>query len=129
MVLGRLPAQGRPTVWMKVGQGPIALAVGAGGGGRHLDMFTLLYLFSSLSPPLWKTARYKLKYCLKGLLNPQQPQPHPQPTRLVFLLKVFDSSINVLTFHEISFSRTIERRLCNLVCNIRYMSSTNIVPF
>ena len=30
-------------------------------------------LFSSLSPLLWETARYRLKYCLKGPLNPKQP--------------------------------------------------------
>ena len=71
MVLGKLPVPGRPTLWMIVGQGPIALAVGAGGGG--LDIFTLLYLMSSLSPSLWETARYRLKYCLKGPLNPKQP--------------------------------------------------------
>ena len=29
MVLGKLPVPGRPTIWMIVGQGPIALAVGA----------------------------------------------------------------------------------------------------
>ena len=43
MVLGKLPVPGRPTIWMIVGQGPIALAVGAGGG--CLDIFTLLYHF------------------------------------------------------------------------------------
>ena len=32
MGLGKLPVPGRPTFWMIVGQGPIALAVGAGGG-------------------------------------------------------------------------------------------------
>ena len=32
MVLGKLPASGRLTIWMIVGQGPIALAVGMGGG-------------------------------------------------------------------------------------------------
>ena len=58
-------------VWMIVGQGPIALAVGAGGG--CLDIFSLIYLFSFLSPSLWETARYRLKYCLKGPLNPKQP--------------------------------------------------------
>ena len=31
MVLGKLPVPGRPTIWMIVGQGPIALAVGPGG--------------------------------------------------------------------------------------------------
>ena len=71
MVLGKLPVPGRPTIWIKVGQGPIALAVGAGGGG--LDIFTLIYPFSPLSPSLWETARYRLKYCLKGPLNPKQP--------------------------------------------------------
>ena len=38
---------GRPTILITVGQGPIALAVGAGGGG--LDIFTLIYPFSSFS--------------------------------------------------------------------------------
>ena len=70
MVLGKLPVPGRPTFWIIVGQGPIALAVGAGGG--CLDIFTLLYPFSPLSPSLWETARYRLKYCLKGPLNPKQ---------------------------------------------------------
>ena len=32
MVLGKLPAPGRPTIWITVGQGPTALVVGAGGG-------------------------------------------------------------------------------------------------
>ena len=31
MVLGKLPVPGRPTIWMIVGQGPIALAIGAVG--------------------------------------------------------------------------------------------------
>ena len=38
----------RPTIWNIVGQGPIVLAVGAGGG--CLDIFTLLCLFFPLSP-------------------------------------------------------------------------------
>ena len=50
MVLGKLPVPGRPTIWITVGQGPIALAVGAGGGG--LDVFTLIYPFSSFSVSL-----------------------------------------------------------------------------
>ena len=71
MVLGNIPLPGRPTIWITVGQGPTTLAVGAGGG--CLDIFTLIYPFSPLSPSLWETARYRLKYCLKGPLNPQQP--------------------------------------------------------
>ena len=38
---------GRPTIWVIVGQGPIALAVGAGGG--CLDIFSLLCPFFSFS--------------------------------------------------------------------------------
>ena len=72
MAVGNLPVPGRPTIWMTVGQGPTVLAVGAGGG--CLDIFTLIYPFSPLSPSLWETARYRLKYCLKGLLNSKQQQ-------------------------------------------------------
>ena len=50
MVLGKVPVPGRPTIRMVVGQGPIALAVGAGGGCS--DIFTLLYPYSPLSPSL-----------------------------------------------------------------------------
>ena len=71
---GKLPVPGRPTILITVRQGPTALAVGAGGG--CLDIFTLLYPFSPLSPYLWETARYRLKYCLKGPLNPKQPTNH-----------------------------------------------------
>ena len=40
--------QGVLLIWIIVGQGPVALAVGAGGG--CLDIFSLVYLF--LSPSL-----------------------------------------------------------------------------
>ena len=49
-VLGKLPVPGRPAILITVGQGPIALAVGAGGDG--LDIFTLIYPFFSFSLPL-----------------------------------------------------------------------------
>ena len=41
MVLGKLPVPGRPTIWIRVGR------VGAG-----LDIFSLVYHFSFLSPAL-----------------------------------------------------------------------------
>ena len=47
MVLGKLPVPGRLTSLITVGQGPVTLAVGAGGG--CLDIFTLIYPFSSFS--------------------------------------------------------------------------------
>ena len=46
-------------------------------GWGCLDIFTLIYPFSPLSPSLWETARYRLKYCLKGPLNPKQPTNQP----------------------------------------------------
>ena len=45
MVLGKLPVPGRPTILITVGQGPIALAVGAGG-------VVWTFLFSSILSPL-----------------------------------------------------------------------------
>ena len=58
-------------IWITVEQGPIVLAVGAGGG--CLDIFSLIYHLSFLSPSLWETVRYRLKYCLKGPLSLKQP--------------------------------------------------------
>ena len=48
MVLGKLPVPGRLTIWIIVGQGSTALAVGVGGG--CLDIFSLIYHFSFLLP-------------------------------------------------------------------------------
>ena len=49
MVLGKLLVPGFLLIWILVGQGSMSLAVGAGGG---LDIFSLVYLFSFLSPSL-----------------------------------------------------------------------------
>ena len=105
MVLGKLPVPGRPTILIIVGQGPIALAVGAGGG--CLDIFTLSYPFFPLSPSLWETARYRLKYCLKGPLNPKQsiksggiPVSH-----LVFVMEVFNNDDGSIKKVRSRFSR------------------------
>ena len=57
-------------ICIRVGQRPTVVAVGAGGG--CLDIFSLIYHFSFLSPSLWETARYRLKCCLKGPLSPKQ---------------------------------------------------------
>ena len=91
---------GRPTIWMIVGQGPIALAVGAVRG--CLDIFTLLYLFSSLSPSLWESVRYRLKYCLKGPLNPKQPTNQP----LIIIMK----NINTVSCIGLQAKKKKERK-------------------
>ena len=61
-------------MWISVWQGPTALAVGA--GGVVWTVFSLVYhsLFFLL---LSETARYRLKYCLKGPLSPKQPTNQP----------------------------------------------------
>ena len=83
---GKLPVLGRPTILITVGQGPTALAVGA--GGDCLDIFTLIYPFVPLSPSLWETARYRLKYCLKGPLNPKTTnQPNSTSFSFPFLIQ------------------------------------------
>ena len=51
MVLGKLPVPGRPTFWIIVGQGPIALAVGADGGCLDI-FFSPLSFLSSFSRSL-----------------------------------------------------------------------------
>ena len=50
MDMGKLPVPGHPTICIIVGQGPTGLAVGAGGG--CLDIFSLVYHFSFLTPSL-----------------------------------------------------------------------------
>ena len=53
--------------------------------------FSLTYHFSFLSPSLWGTARYRLKYCLKGPLSLKQPTNH----RLVAVYYVFTLAVHV----------------------------------
>ena len=70
-MLANLPVPGRPTDLITVGQG--------GAGEGCLDIFTLIYPFFPPPPFLWETVRYRLKYCLKGPLNPKQPTNQRQP--------------------------------------------------
>ena len=49
MVLDKLPGPGRPTIWMIAGQGPTALAVGAGGGCLDILLSSIFSLFLLLS--------------------------------------------------------------------------------
>ena len=48
MVLDKLPVPGRPTIWMIVGQGPTALAVG-GVGVVWTFLLSSILFFSSFS--------------------------------------------------------------------------------
>ena len=73
MVLAKLPVPGRPTnLEYSRARAYCACRRCGGGGGGCLDIFSLVYHFSLLSASLWETARYRLKYCLKGPLSPKQ---------------------------------------------------------
>ena len=83
MVLVNFPVPGVLLNWIIVGQGPIALALGA--GGACLDIFSLICHFALPSPSLWEAVRYRLQYCLKGLLN-QKQQPNQIFSTIQYIL-------------------------------------------
>ena len=66
MVLGELPVPGRPTYLGKSRTRAYCACSRCGWG-----LFGHFFLSSIIS--LWETARYRLKYCLKGPLSPKQP--------------------------------------------------------
>ena len=51
----------------------VGIKVGAGG---VVWTFFLSFITSCISPSLWETARYRLKYCLKGPFSLIQPTNH-----------------------------------------------------
>ena len=78
MVLGKLRVPGRPT-YLEWSRARSYYACSRCGWGL-LDIFFLVYYFSFLSPSLSETARYRLKYCLKGPLSPKTNQVLPRFT-------------------------------------------------
>ena len=81
MVLEKLPVSGRPTsLDDSRARAYCACSRCVGRGGSCLDILTLLYPFSPLSSSHWETVRYRLKYCLKGPLNPKQQQQQQMST-------------------------------------------------
>ena len=71
MVLSNFPVQKHPA-YLDCSRARAYCACTRCGWGS-LDIFSLLCRFSLLSPSLWEMARYRLKYCLKGLLSSKQP--------------------------------------------------------
>ena len=89
MVLGKLPVPGRPTNLDNSGTRAYCACSRCGRG--LFGHFSLIYHFSFLSPSLWETARYRLKYCLKGPLSPKQPT-----NRLVVMFRQIQLKIQTM---------------------------------
>ena len=103
-MLGKLPVPGRPTNMYYSRARAYCACSGCGGGGC-LDIFTLVYHFSLLSPSLREMARYRLKCCLKGPLSPKQPTN--QPSQFIHHI-LFNVSANQSLYQEnFSFNVTL----------------------
>ena len=119
-------------ICMIVRQGPTALAVGAGGG--YLDIFTLIYPFSSPYPSLWEMARYRLKYCLKGPLNPNQPT---NQCKIIATCVSLDLSFaplaatytSICLFHFLKFSEMFPSTISSSPGGLNIIPSAMIIEF
>ena len=74
-MLGKLSVPGRPTSLDDSRARAYCSCSRCGWGLFGLFIPHLSILLSS--PSLWERARYRLKYCLKGPLNPKQPTNQP----------------------------------------------------
>ena len=99
-MLGKLTVPGRPTS-LDDSRARAYCACSRCGWGC-LDIFSLIYLFSFLSPSLWETARYRLKYCLKGPLSPKQPTDQPIALLPLFLFRQVLISSPIQSFFAFS---------------------------
>ena len=76
MVLGKLPVPGRPTN-LDSSMTRAYCTCSRCGWWLFGHFFSRLSFLCLLSPSLWETARYRLKYYLKGPLSPKQPTNQP----------------------------------------------------
>ena len=81
-MLVKLPVPGRPTS-LDYSRARAYCACSRCGCGLF-GIFSLIYHFCFHSPSLWETARYRLKYCLKGPLSPKQPTNQPTECNTVY---------------------------------------------
>ena len=72
--LANFQCRGVLLIWMSRARAFCACSrCGWGLFGHFFSRLSFLFL----SPSLWETARYRLKYCLKGPLSPKQPTNQP----------------------------------------------------
>ena len=98
MVLGKLPVPGRPTTRITVGQGPTALAVGAGGGlvghvYSHLSSLSFFSLSLGVGPILTEILSQRAV----------KPKTTNQPTNIIVyitlgLWRAFDCEFDKTVF-------------------------------
>ena len=64
--------------------------------------FSLVYHFSFLSPSSWETARFRLKYSLKGSLSPKLPtNQKPDYTSVLGSMSVYQIFRNCQCFNDL----------------------------
>ena len=95
-------------------------------------------LFTSLSPSLWETARYRLKCCLKGPLNPKQPTNHSYWMKIVlifafsfdiiFQLKIHWIDTLFLIYNGFRLDDALSKEILqyNHKVSIRFLASTRV---
>ena len=98
MVLGKLPVPGLPTSLEKSRARAFCTCRRCRWG--CLDIFTLIYLSSFLSPSLWETTRYRLKYCLKGSLSPKTTNQPTKPNNGNFTVAIVTDLWCHLTYNS-----------------------------
>ena len=86
-MLSKLSVSGRPTSLDESRARAYCTCSRSGRG--CLDIFSLICIFSFLSLSLWETARYRLKYCLKGPSNPKQPTNQLGKTAMNYWVRKF----------------------------------------
>ena len=97
-VLGKVSVPGRPTS-LDYSKARACCAFRRCGWGLFGHFFSRLSI-SPLSPSLWETARYRLKYCLKGPLSPKQPTNQPFSFDVVFSHLLCSQEYGILSKHE-----------------------------
>ena len=112
-MLGKLPVPGRPTD-LDYSRARAYCTCSRCGWGLFGHFF-LSSITSVLSPSLWETARYRLKYCLKGPLSPKQPTniAETETTRK------YTNSFHVRSRQELDAQPYIRKEIYGDNCDIR----------
>ena len=96
MVLGKLPVPGRPTN-LDYSRVRADCACSGCDWGLFGHFFPCLSFLFSFSLSLLETARYRLKYCLKGPLSPKQPTNQPN----LYAEIKYNCKYTIYLFHRI----------------------------